>query len=65
MTTTDFSSLLAAEAGTALPSLTLPVGDYPAIIKAGDIDGVGVHTRHALRGYDIGSAAPNAGATVI
>src|SRR5688572_14486255 len=37
----------------------------PAAIKAGDIVGIGVHTGNALRGYEIGTAARAAGATVI
>ncbi|MCC7009866.1 MAG: radical SAM protein [Acidobacteria bacterium] len=34
-------------------------------IKAGDIVGIGIHTGNALRGYEVGNAARNAGATVI
>jgi radical SAM superfamily enzyme YgiQ (UPF0313 family) len=37
----------------------------PAIIEAGDIVGIGVHTGNALRGYEIGNLARAAGATVI
>jgi len=36
-----------------------------ATIKAGDIVGIGVHTGNALRGYEVGTAARRAGATVI
>ncbi|MDO8631399.1 MAG: hypothetical protein Q7R41_13000, partial [Phycisphaerales bacterium] len=34
-------------------------------IKAGDIVGIGVHTGNALRGYEVGTAARRAGATVV
>ena len=34
-------------------------------IKAGDIVGIGIHTGNALRGYEVGAAARQAGATVI
>jgi radical SAM superfamily enzyme YgiQ (UPF0313 family) len=34
-------------------------------IKAGDIVGIGIHTGNALRGYEVGTAARQAGATVI
>ena len=34
-------------------------------IKAGDIVGIGIHTGNALRGYEVGTAARRAGATVI
>jgi radical SAM superfamily enzyme YgiQ (UPF0313 family) len=34
-------------------------------IKAGDIVGIGIHTGNALRGYELGTAAHQAGATVI
>jgi radical SAM superfamily enzyme YgiQ (UPF0313 family) len=34
-------------------------------IKAGDIVGIGIHTGNALRGYEVGVAARQAGATVI
>ena len=37
----------------------------PAIIKAGDIVGIGIHTGNALRGYEIGNLARKAGATVV
>src|SRR5262245_61433746 len=37
----------------------------PAIIKPGDIVGIGIHTGNALRGYEVGNAARKAGATVI
>ena len=34
-------------------------------VKAGDIVGIGIHTGNALRGYEVGRAAREAGATVI
>src|SRR5215218_8297308 len=34
-------------------------------IKKGDIVGIGIHTGNALRGYEVGTAARQAGATVI
>jgi radical SAM superfamily enzyme YgiQ (UPF0313 family) len=34
-------------------------------IKSGDIVGIGIHTGNALRGYELGTAAHQAGATVI
>jgi radical SAM superfamily enzyme YgiQ (UPF0313 family) len=34
-------------------------------IKAGDVVGIGIHTGNALRGYEVGVAARQAGATVI
>ena len=34
-------------------------------IKSGDIVGIGIHTGNALRGYEVGAAARQAGATVI
>jgi radical SAM superfamily enzyme YgiQ (UPF0313 family) len=34
-------------------------------IKPGDIVGIGIHTGNALRGYEVGTAAREAGATVI
>jgi len=34
-------------------------------IKAGDVVGIGIHTGNALRGYEVGIAARQAGATVI
>ena len=37
----------------------------PAAIRAGDIVGIGIHTGNALRGYEIGTAARAAGATVV
>ena len=37
----------------------------PAAIQAGDIVGVGIHTGNALRGYEVGRAARERGATVI
>ncbi len=37
----------------------------PAIINPGDIVGVGIHTGNALRGYEVGRAARERGATVI
>jgi radical SAM superfamily enzyme YgiQ (UPF0313 family) len=43
---------------------TLEVID-PSTIKAGDIVGIGIHTGNALRGYEVGTAARQAGATVI
>jgi tRNA A37 methylthiotransferase MiaB len=36
-----------------------------ATIKAGDVVGIGIHTGNALRGYELGTAARQAGATVI
>ena len=36
-----------------------------ASIRAGDIVGIGIHTGNALRGYEVGTAARQAGATVI
>jgi radical SAM superfamily enzyme YgiQ (UPF0313 family) len=36
-----------------------------AIIAAGDVVGIGIHTGNALRGYEIGSAARAAGAYVV
>jgi len=36
-----------------------------ATITRGDIVGIGIHTGNALRGYEVGSAARQAGATVI
>ena len=43
---------------------TLEVID-PSTIKPGDIVGIGIHTGNALRGYEVGTAARQAGATVI
>ena len=37
----------------------------PTTIKPGDICGIGIHTGNALRGYEVGRAAREAGATVI
>ena len=37
----------------------------PAIIRSGDVVGIGIHTGNALRGYEIGNLARHAGATVI
>jgi len=37
----------------------------PSVIAAGDIVGIGIHTGNALRGYEIGVAARNAGAHVV
>jgi len=34
-------------------------------IKTGDVVGIGIHTGNALRGYEVGTAARRAGATVI
>ena len=34
-------------------------------IQAGDVVGIGIHTGNALRGYEVGAAARQAGATVI
>ena len=34
-------------------------------IKSGDVVGIGIHTGNALRGYEVGTAARRAGATVI
>ncbi len=34
-------------------------------IKSGDVVGIGIHTGNALRGYEVGAAARQAGATVI
>ena len=36
-----------------------------ATIKAGDVVGIGIHTGNALRGYEVGTAARRAGATVV
>jgi len=43
---------------------TLEVLD-PSIIENGDIVGIGIHTGNALRGYEVGRAARERGATVI
>src|SRR3954463_11785156 len=37
----------------------------PAVIGAGDVVGIGIHTGNALRGYEIGTAARAAGAYVV
>jgi radical SAM superfamily enzyme YgiQ (UPF0313 family) len=37
----------------------------PAIIAAGDIVGIGIHTGNALRGYEVGRLARERGATVV
>jgi radical SAM superfamily enzyme YgiQ (UPF0313 family) len=37
----------------------------PAVINAGDIVGIGIHTGNALRGYEIGTAARAQGAFVV
>jgi radical SAM superfamily enzyme YgiQ (UPF0313 family) len=37
----------------------------PAVLRAGDIVGIGIHTGNALRGYEIGTAARAAGAHVV
>lgn len=37
----------------------------PGTIKPGDVVGIGIHTGNALRGYEVGRAAREAGATVI
>ena len=37
----------------------------PAIFKAGDVVGIGTHTGNALRGYEIGKLAREAGASVV
>ncbi len=37
----------------------------PAVITAGDVVGIGIHTGNALRGYEIGVAARAAGAYVV
>ena len=37
----------------------------PAVIAAGDVVGIGIHTGNALRGYEIGVAARAAGAYVV
>ena len=36
-----------------------------AVVEAGDIVGISIHTGNALRGYEVGTAARAAGATVI
>jgi tRNA A37 methylthiotransferase MiaB len=37
----------------------------PSIVSPGDIVGIGIHTGNALRGYEVGRAARERGATVI
>ena len=37
----------------------------PSVIKAGDVVGIGIHTGNALRGYELGVAARDAGAFVV
>jgi len=37
----------------------------PSTIRPGDIAGIGIHTGNALRGYEVGRAARQAGATVV
>jgi radical SAM superfamily enzyme YgiQ (UPF0313 family) len=37
----------------------------PSSIRKGDIVGIGIHTGNALRGYEVGTAAHAAGATVV
>jgi len=37
----------------------------PGVIQAGDIVGIGIHSGNALRGYEVGRAVRDAGATVI
>src|SRR6185369_16370009 len=37
----------------------------PANVHAGDIVGIGIHTGNALRGYELGTALRQAGATVV
>ena len=36
-----------------------------SLVTAGDVVGIGIHTGHALRGYEIGRAARAAGAYVV
>src|SRR4029453_9585798 len=43
---------------------TLELFDTSAI-QAGDVVGIGIHTGNALRGYEVGTAARAAGATVV
>jgi radical SAM superfamily enzyme YgiQ (UPF0313 family) len=43
---------------------TLELFDF-SLVRAGDIVGIGIHTGNALRGYEVGLAAREAGATVI
>ena len=37
----------------------------PSIIQRGDVVGIGIHTGNALRGYEVGRAAREAGAWVV
>src|SRR5918992_1444293 len=37
----------------------------PDSIRPGDVVGIGIHTGNALRGYEVGRAAREAGATVV
>ncbi len=37
----------------------------PAVIQPGDVVGIGIHTGNALRGYELGTTARAAGATVV
>jgi radical SAM superfamily enzyme YgiQ (UPF0313 family) len=48
----------------AIVDETLETIDF-STIKAGDVVGIGIHTGNALRGYEVGAAARQAGATVI
>jgi radical SAM superfamily enzyme YgiQ (UPF0313 family) len=48
----------------AIVDETLEAIDF-STIKAGDVVGIGIHTGNALRGYEVGAAARQAGATVI
>ncbi|MBI4885901.1 MAG: B12-binding domain-containing radical SAM protein [Acidobacteria bacterium] len=57
----------ATPAGYGTPVLTdetLDRIDF-ALIKSGDVVGIGIHTGNALRGYEIGAAARAAGAYVV
>lgn len=59
------ASATPAEFGTpVLTDETLEPID-PAIIKKGDIVGIGIHTGNALRGYEVGKLAREAGAFVV
>jgi radical SAM superfamily enzyme YgiQ (UPF0313 family) len=54
-----------ASAGTlVLADETLDPFD-PAVLRPGDVVGIGIHTGNALRGYEVGRAARASGATVI
>ena len=48
----------------AIVDETLETIDF-STIKTGDVVGIGIHTGNALRGYEVGAAARQAGATVI